>query len=56
MKDFKKTQRAKTNLLSDDFIHSTKKNKKRITNTILKAEKRSRESHGKYKSSSDSTS
>lgn len=54
MKKNKKYQRAKSTLLSDDY--NNKNTNTKINNTLLKAEKRSRESHGKYKSLSDSTS
>ena len=56
MKEYKRNQRAKMNMLSDDLNYLTGKDRNKIVNAILKVEKRSRESHGKYKSSSDSAS
>ena len=53
MTKIKRGHRAKINLLDDHLMYIKSDNNKK---TILKAEKRSRESHGKYKPSSDSTS
>lgn len=55
MKKNRKNQRAKKGLLSDDFVYIPEQEKERKRNMVLKTKKRSRESHGKYKPSSDST-